>query len=99
MRPRRSPAPSTLQFLKTKINGEPLVKGKKFTGFSNSEEAAVGLTDKVPFLLETELVKLGGHFERTEDWAEKVVVDGNLYTGQNPASAGALAKRIKADLQ
>jgi putative intracellular protease/amidase len=52
----------------------------------------------IPFLLEDELQKLGGNYERTEDWGVKVVVDGKLYTGQNPASAGPLAERIKKDL-
>lgn len=86
-------------FLKTKApNGEPLVKGKKFTGFSNTEEEAAGGVGSIPFSLEDELTKLGGKYEKTADWGEKVVVDGNLYTGQNPASAGALAARITKDL-
>lgn len=59
---------------------------------------SVGMTKDVPFLLETELVAQGGKFEKApEPWASWVVVDGNLYTGQNPASAGPLAERIKKD--
>jgi putative intracellular protease/amidase len=57
------------------------------------------MTNDVPFLLETELKALGGKYEKAaEPWASHVVVDGNLYTGQNPASAGPLAERIKKDL-
>jgi len=89
-------APSV--FANVKINGEPIVKGKKFTGFSNTEEKSGGTLDGIPFLLEDELQKAGGQYERTEDWQPKVVVDGKLYTGQNPASAGPLAERIKKDL-
>jgi hypothetical protein len=60
---------------------------------------SVGMTNDVPFLLETELKALGGKYEKAaEPWASHVVVDGNLYTGQNPASAGPLAEKIKKDL-
>ena len=75
-------------------DGQPLVKGKRVTGFSNSEEAAVGLTEVVPFLLEDRLVELGGAFERADDWQSKVVVDGLLVTGQNPASSEAVADAL-----
>ncbi|KAJ9115804.1 hypothetical protein QFC22_004945 [Naganishia vaughanmartiniae] len=86
-------------FVNAKHDGKPLVSGKKFTGFSNDEEEAVGMTKDVPFLLETSLRDLGGKYEKApEAWAPWVVVDGNLYTGQNPASAGPLAQRIKKDL-
>ncbi|KAJ9121289.1 hypothetical protein QFC24_004625 [Naganishia onofrii] len=86
-------------FKNTTHDGKPLVAGKKFTGFSNAEEEAVGMTNDVPFLLESALKDLGGQYEKApEAWAPWVVVDGNLYTGQNPASAGPLAQRIKKDL-
>ena len=79
-------------------SGEPLVKGKQVTGFSNSEEAAVGLTDVVPYLLEDQLVAKGGVYQKVEDWHSLAVVDGLIITGQNPASseavAGALVKAI-----
>ncbi|WP_446567187.1 type 1 glutamine amidotransferase domain-containing protein [Vibrio maritimus] len=72
----------------------PMVKGRQVTGFSNSEEAAVGLTDVVPFSLEDELVKLGASYSKAEDWAEYVVIDDKLVTGQNPASSRAAAQAI-----
>lgn len=86
-------APAVL--LKAKnVNGEPLVKGKKVTGFSNSEESAVGLTDVVPYLLEDQLVEQGGVYERVDDWGSLAVVDGQLITGQNPASSAAVADEL-----
>ena len=75
-------------------NGEPLVKGKEVTGFSNSEEEAVQLTKVVPFLLEDEMKKLGGHYSKGADWGSYVKVDGLLITGQNPASSEAAAKAL-----
>jgi putative intracellular protease/amidase len=75
-------------------NGTPLVQGKSVTGFSNSEENAVGLTDVVPFLLEDELQKNGGNYSKTADWQSYSVRDGNLVTGQNPASSEATAKAV-----
>jgi putative intracellular protease/amidase len=75
-------------------NGEPLVKGKQVTGFSNSEEAAVELTDVVPYLLEDQLVALGGAYQKVEDWNPLAVVDGLIITGQNPASSGAVAEAL-----
>ena len=79
-------------------SGESLVKGKQVTGFSNSEEAAVGLTDVVPYLLEDQLIAMGGVYQKVEDWHSLAVVDGLIITGQNPGSsdavAGALVKAI-----
>lgn len=84
-------------FLNVKnTDGEPLVKGKKVTGFSNSEEDAVQLTDIVPFLVEDELVKLGGEYSKGEDWGSYVLKDGNLITGQNPGSSEETAKELLA---
>jgi putative intracellular protease/amidase len=71
-----------------------LVKGKQVTGFSNSEEAAVGLTDVVPYLLEDQLVAIGGIYQQVEDWNPLVIVDGLLITGQNPASSDAVAEAL-----
>lgn len=68
-------------------NGDPLVKGKNITGFSNAEEAAVKLTGVVPFLVEDELIKLGGNYSKGPDWGSYVLKDGLLITGQNPASS------------
>lgn len=75
-------------------NGEPLVKGKKVTGFSNSEEEAVLLNKIVPFLLEDELTKLGGHYSKGHDWGSYIRKDGLLITGQNPASSEAVAEEL-----
>lgn len=75
-------------------NGAPLVKGKQVTGFSNTEEAAVNLTDVVPFLVEDMLKGHGGVYSRAEDWQSHVVVDGLLVTGQNPASSDATAHAL-----
>lgn len=86
-------APSAL--LKAKAeNGEPLVKGKKVTGFSDTEEDAVGLTKVVPFLLEDELKKLGAHYSKVADWNSYTQNDGLLITGQNPGSSEAVAKLL-----
>ena len=82
-----------------KIDGEYLVKGKTVTGFSNTEEEAVQLTDVVPFLLEDVLKANGGNYERVADWESFVVEDGLLITGQNPASSEEAAKRLLAKLQ
>jgi putative intracellular protease/amidase len=80
-------------------DGSFMVKGKRVTGFANSEEDAVGLTPFMPFLLETQFVENGGLYEKAENWACKVVVDGNLITGQNPASAHELAVQLHKLLQ
>jgi putative intracellular protease/amidase len=86
-------APSVLLNVKDE-NGEPLVKGKKVTGFTNTEEEAVQLTKVVPFLLEDELKNKGGQYSKKEDWASYVVKDGLLITGQNPASSEEAAKEL-----
>jgi putative intracellular protease/amidase len=75
-------------------NGEPLVKGKKVTGFSNSEEAAVGLADVVPYSVEDQLAELGGLYQKVDDWNALAIVDGLLITGQNPASSAAVAEAL-----
>lgn len=72
----------------------PLVKGKRVTSFTNSEEEVVGLTKVVPFLVEDELQRLGAHFEKAADWQSFVVTDGLLITGQNPASSSAAATAL-----
>ena len=74
--------------------GQPLVKGKRVTGFTNGEEAEVKLTDVVPFLVEDELLRLGAIFEKKKDWAPFSVTDGRLVTGQNPASSTSAAKAL-----
>jgi putative intracellular protease/amidase len=78
-------APAVLH--KVAYQGQPIVKGKRVTGFTNTEEEAVQLTKVVPFLVEDELRRLGGIFEKTDDWLPFAVVDGRLVTGQNPASS------------
>jgi putative intracellular protease/amidase len=74
--------------------GSPLVKGKRVTGFTNGEEEAVRLTKIVPFLVEDELKRVGGLYEKAPDWESFVVVDDRLVTGQNPASSAAAAKAL-----
>ena len=74
--------------------GAPIVKGKRVTGFTNSEEEAVQLTNVVPFLVEDELKRLGGIFEKAPDWQPFSIVDGRLITGQNPASSTAAAQAL-----
>jgi putative intracellular protease/amidase len=71
-----------------------VVAGKRVTGFSNEEEDAVGLTPIVPFALETKLVELGGKYERGPKWGAFAVRDGNLVTGQNPASSAKVAQLV-----
>ncbi|TLG77953.1 type 1 glutamine amidotransferase domain-containing protein [Methylocystis sp. B8] len=83
-------APGALRNVKTP-EGRPLVEGKKVTGFTNSEEAAVGLTKVVPFLVEDALTSEGAKFEKAGDWRPFVTTDGLLITGQNPASSGPAA--------
>ena len=75
-------------------NGDPLVKGKKVTGFSNSEESAVELTDVVPYLVEDQLIAMGGTYQKVEDWNSLAVVDGLIITGQNPGSSAAVAESL-----
>lgn len=78
----------------TTDKGEPLVAGRKLTGFTNAEEKIAGSDKLVPFSLETKLRALGANFESTNPWGNYVVVDGNLITGQNPQSSASLAKAI-----
>jgi putative intracellular protease/amidase len=77
-----------------KPDGTPLVAGKTVTGFSDSEEAAVQLTEIVPFLIETKFKELGATYEKVDDWHPKVCVDGKLVTGQNPQSSDLCAKEV-----
>ncbi len=86
-------APAVLKNVKTE-SGDSFVKGKKLTGFSNSEEAAVQLTDVVPFLIEDEFKAQGAHYEKGADWSSYTVTEGHLITGQNPASSEAVAKQL-----
>ncbi|MDB6026157.1 MAG: ThiJ/PfpI domain protein [Verrucomicrobiales bacterium] len=81
-------------FHRVTYQGVPLVKGKRVTGFTNGEEAAVHLTDVVPFLVEDELKRIGGRYEKAPDWESFAVVDGRLVTGQNPASSTAAAHAL-----
>jgi putative intracellular protease/amidase len=81
-------------FHRVMYRGEPLVKGKRATGFTNGEEAAVNLTHVVPFLVEDELKGIGGIYEKVADWAPFAVVDAGVVTGQNPASSTAAAKAL-----
>ncbi|MGP9437000.1 type 1 glutamine amidotransferase domain-containing protein [Ewingella sp. AOP8-B2-18] len=86
-------APGVLRHVKTP-QGKPLVEGRKVTGFTNSEEEAVGLTRIVPFLVEDELIAKGGIYSKGEDWSSYVVSDGLLITGQNPTSSAATAAQL-----
>ena len=86
-------APGVLRHVKA-ADGTPLVHGKRVTGFSNSEEDAVALTDVVPFLVEDMLKDHGGVYGRAADWHSHVEVDGLLVTGQNPASSDASAEAL-----
>ncbi|KMM79281.1 type 1 glutamine amidotransferase domain-containing protein [Pseudomonas deceptionensis] len=91
-------APGALRHVKA-ADGAPLVKGRRVTGFTNGEEAAVELTDVVPFLIEDEFKSLGGFYEKGPDWAPFVIEDGKLITGQNPASSEGVAKALVAQLK
>jgi len=86
-------APAVLLNVKGE-NGEAFVKGKKVTGFTNSEEEGVQLTNVVPFLVEDELIAKGGIYSKGEDWGSYVVQDGLLITGQNPGSSEEAAKQL-----
>jgi putative intracellular protease/amidase len=88
-------APGVLRHARN-ADGSPLVRGKAVTGFTNSEEAAAGLTDVVPFLVEDMLTGHGGKYSRAADWQPHVVRDGLLVTGQNPASSAPAAKALLA---
>ena len=91
-------APAALRHVKG-ADGSPLVKGKKVTGFTNTEEAAVKLTDVVPFLVEDMLVKNGGIFSKAADFQPYVITDGKLITGQNPASSAPAALAVLEQLK
>ncbi len=91
-------APAALKNVKNE-NGEPLVKGKKVTGFTNTEEEAVKLTNVVPFLVEDMLKENGGIYSKSGDWEVHVLKDGNLITGQNPASSNKAADKLYESLK
>ncbi|WP_223554471.1 type 1 glutamine amidotransferase domain-containing protein [Pseudomonas sp. BF-R-01] len=91
-------APGVLRHVKG-ADGQPQVKGKRVTGFTNSEEEAVQLTNVVPFLVEDMLQEKGGIYSKGDDWASYVVTDGLLLTGQNPASSEAAAEALLAKLK
>ena len=91
-------APGVLKDVKG-ADGQPLVKGRAVTGFTNSEEAAVGLTEVVPFLVEDMLTAKGGRYSKGADWASYVLTDGALVTGQNPASSREAADALLALLK
>lgn len=86
-------APGVLRHAKNS-DGQPLVTGKRVTGFSNSEEDAVGLTEVVPFLVEDMLKTNNGKYCKGDDWSSHIEVDDNLVTGQNPASSEAAALKV-----
>ncbi|MDU6819561.1 type 1 glutamine amidotransferase domain-containing protein [Leclercia adecarboxylata] len=91
-------APGVLRHVKA-ASGEPLVKGRQVTGFTNGEEADVELTDIVPFLVEDELIALGANYQKGPNWGSFIVEDGTLTTGQNPGSSEAVAKALVAALR
>lgn len=86
-------APAALRHVRTP-EGHPLIRDREVTGFSNSEEAAVGLTETVPFLVEDMLKSKGARYSKGDDWGAHVIVDGRLVTGQNPASSGPAAEAV-----
>ena len=90
---------ATAAFLNVKdTSGEYVVKGKAVTGFTNSEEEAVQLTHIVPFLLEDELIKRGGDYQKVADWNAFAIQDGLVITGQNPQSSELAAEKLIAAL-
>ena len=91
-------APGALRHAKDAA-GKALIAGRRVTGFANSEEDAVGLTDVVPFLVEDALKEAGGIYSKGEDWQPYVVTDGNLITGQNPASSAPAAEAVLSQLR
>ena len=91
-------APGVLRRVRTK-DGSPLVKGRRVTGFANTEEEAAQLTQVVPFLVEDMLVDSGGRYSKGPDWRPHVVTDGKLITGQNPASSEPAARAVLTQLQ
>lgn len=86
-------APGVLLHVKAE-SGEPLIKGRQVTGFTNGEEADVELTNVVPFLIEDKFIELGAHYQKGPNWAPFIVEDGRLITGQNPASSEGVAKAL-----
>ena len=93
-------APAVLH--RVMYEGAPIVRGKRVTGFTNSEEEEVQLTHIVPFLVEDELKRLGGIFEQAPNWQSFAITDGRLITGQNPASSTAGAQallKVLSDMQ
>jgi putative intracellular protease/amidase len=91
-------APAALKNVKN-ADGTPLVKCKKVTGFTNTEEDAVQLTSIVPFLVEDMLTENGGIYSKKEDWAAYAIQDGHLITGQNPASSELVAEKLLESLK
>jgi len=91
-------APGVLRHVKTD-GGELLIKGRNLTGFTNGEEEGVGLTEVVPFLIEDEFIAAGANYSKGPDWQPYVVEDGNLITGQNPASSEAVATALVKKLK
>lgn len=90
-------APAVLRHTKAQ-DGTPIIKGKSVTGFSNTEEDAVQLSEVVPFMLEDELKANGANYSKSDDWNPYAVIDGNLITGQNPASSAPVAKAMLESL-
>lgn len=88
-------APGVLRHVKSQ-DGKPFVSGKTVTGFTNSEEDAMQLTDIVPYLVEDMIKQNGGAFSNGEDWGSHVVQDGLLITGQNPGSSSEAARTLVA---
>lgn len=91
-------APGVLRHAKAP-DGKPLVQGKSVTGFSNTEEQAIGLTEVVPFLVEDMLKANGGRYSKADDWQPHVAIDGLLITGQNPASSEPVAHALLEQLK
>lgn len=81
-------------FANVNVDGKPLVEGRTVTGFTNEEEDQAQLSDAMPFLLEDVLKSKGANFAKTQAWGEKVVVDGQVITGQNPASAHGVGEAL-----
>ncbi|KAF4978686.1 hypothetical protein FZEAL_4980 [Fusarium zealandicum] len=82
-------------FVNVTVDGKPLLQGRQATGFSNAEEDAVQLSSAMPALLEDEIKRVGGNYVKADEaWGEKVVVDGQVITGQNPSSAHAVGKEL-----
>ncbi len=86
-------APAVFSHAKT-LNGSPLVRGRSVTSFSNAEEDAIQLSKIVPFMVEDELKARGANYSKARDWQPHTIIDGNLITGQNPASSELVAKAV-----